>query len=255
MENETNAVETMLTESVQDDAAQAQGESLSEMLENAAEETQAQEAMKESPKEDAGWIKGRINKAVAKAVAETEARLKAQYEQMLAPIRESVLERKAQELVDSGEFKTLSVAKEYLELKGGMPVNAPEQPQEQPEQKRDRNGRFAPKNEQPEVDPELNARADVLAKQANRIKTKYGVDVMGMFNSDPDIKQKVLAGEWDFYDVAETVMNEDSRVLSAPVRSSNGGSVSRVSIMGMSAEQFKRLNDNLDSGIRYDVRR
>ena len=252
MENqEMNTVEQILTESVQDDAAQAQGEALSAMMTESAQQTPADDNT--PPAKEPGWIKGRINKAVEKAVAEAEARVRAEYEQMLAPIRESVLERQAQELVASGEFKTLAIAKEYLSLKGGMPAQATEQTEEQhTEQNRDQNGRFASRAKQGE-DPELNARADILARQARKIKTNRGLDVMEAFNADPDIKQKVLSGEWDFYDVADSMGNQ--RTVSAPARSANGGGVSGVSIKNMSAEQFRKLNENLASGRRYDVRK
>lgn len=76
---------------------------------------------------------------------------------------------------------------------------------------------------------------------------------MEAFNADPDIKQKVLSGEWDFYDVADSMGNQ--RTVSAPARSANGGGVSAVSIKNMSAEQFRKLNENLDAGRRYDVRK
>lgn len=255
MENqEMNTVEQILTESVQDDAAQAQGEALSAIMTDEAAQQQTQTDDNTPPAKEPGWIKGRINKAVEKAVAEAEARVRAEYEQMLAPIRESVLERQAQELVASGEFKTLAIAKEYLSLKGGMPAQATEQTEEQhTEQNRDQNGRFASRAKQGE-DPELNARADILARQARKIKTNRGLDVMEAFNADPDIKQKVLSGEWDFYDVADSMMG-NQRTVSAPARSANGGGVSGVSIKNMSAEQFRKLNENLASGRRYDVRK
>ncbi|MBQ9152441.1 MAG: hypothetical protein IJ130_01355 [Solobacterium sp.] len=250
MENEAmnEQVELNLSEIAQNDPAQAQGESLSAMMTEAAEQPKADDT---PPAKEPGWIKGRINKAVEKAVAEAEARVRSEYEQMLAPIRESVLERQAQELVDSGEFKTLAVAKEYLSLKGGMPVKPAEESQPSG-QNMDENGRFVSRTEQRE-DPELNARADILAKQARKIKANRGVDVMEAFNEDPDVKQKVLSGEWDFYDVADAIGNQ--RTVSAPVRSANGGGIKASSIMSMSDAQFKKLNENLASGRRYDVRK
>lgn len=248
MENELNTVEQILTESVQDDAALDQGENLSAIL---AEDKPAEQPTADDtpPAKEPGWIKGRINKAVEKAVAEAEARVRSEYEQMLAPIRESVLDRQAQELVESGEFKSLEIAREYLSLKGGMPVT--EKSDSGPQ--RDKSGRFVSRTEQAGEDPALSARADILAKQARKIKTNRGLDVMEAFSSDPDIKQKVLSGEWDFYDVAESVSQE--RKPSAPARSANGGGVNSRSIMNMSAEQFRKLNENLAAGRRYDVRK
>ena len=243
MSNEEITVDGILNESVQDDAAQAQGESLSAILETAdtAEEPDQGEA---PPAKEPGWINGRINKAVQKAVAETEARITKQYEEMLAPIRESVLERQAQELVDSGEFKSLERAKEYISLKNGTPIQTKEEPE------RDASGRFTKRTE----DPVLSARADLLAKQAQKIKANRGIDVMAAFNQDPETKNKILSGEWDFYDVAEALAEEGHRP-SSPVRSANRGSMGDVSISGMTEAQFKRLQENLSNGRRYDMRK
>ena len=67
--DENKAVEMMLADGVQDDAAQADvGEPISELLnEQPAAEQQQQEA---TPQKEPGWIKQRIGKAVEKAVAE-----------------------------------------------------------------------------------------------------------------------------------------------------------------------------------------
>lgn len=247
MENENNAVELNL-ESFQDDAELAQGESLSTLVDESAEPQQNVQNDDTPPAKEPGWIKGRINKAVEKAVAETEARLTKHYEDMLAPIRESMMERQAQELVDSGEFKSIEMAKEYVALKNGVPYTA--QTQTQPEEQkpaRDKQGRFAPRNDEP-----VDQRADFLAKQANKIKSRYGIDVMETFNSDSEVKGKILSGEWDFYDVLEEMNSE--RKPTAPVRTSNGG-VHQVDIFQMSDAQWKKLNENLSMGRRYDMRK
>lgn len=241
--DENKTVETMLTESVQADAAQAPvGEAISDLLnEQPAAETQQQEA----PKTEPGWIKQRVSKAVEKAVAEAEARVTAQYEAMLAPIRESVLDRQAEDLVKSGEFKTLDIAKEYVRLKGGIQPEpkAETKAETKAEQPRDEKGRFA----------ETHVRADLLAKQAQKIMDRRGLDVMQAFNADETIRNRVLSGEWDFYDVAENMPKHNSPV---PVRTSNGAAnTGAVSISNMSDEQFKRLQANLANGRIYDMRK
>jgi len=245
-----NTVDMMQPMNVQDDAAQVQGEALSTII----EETQAQ-ANPEAPEQrkEPGYIKQRVNAAVTKAVAEAEARIRAEYETMLAPIRESVLERQANDLVAQGEFKSLERAKEYLRLKGGMPTEAPAQ--EKPAQpNRDAQGRFAPAAENGgEGDAVTRARADLLAKQAQKIKGTRGVDVMQMFNADDAVKQRVLSGEWDFYDVAEQM--QATRSVPSPMRTPNGSSVSGVSIANMTDEQFERLQANLAAGRTYDMRK
>ena len=237
--DENKAVEMMLADGVQDDAAQTDvGEPISELLnEQPAAEQQQQEA---TPQKEPGWIKQRIGKAVEKAVAEAEARVTAQYEAMLAPIRESVLDRQAEDLVKSGEFKSLETAKEYVRLKGGV-VSAPaaEPDQQKPTvQQRDEQGRFVSNN-----DAMTHARADLLAKQAQKI------------NADEYMKHRVLSGEWDFYDVAESMASPQHNAP-VPVRTSNGGtSPSAVSISGMTDDQFRRLQANLANGRIYDMRK
>lgn len=249
--DENKAVEMMLADGVQDDAAQADvGEPISELLaEQPAAEQQQQEA---TPQKEPGWIKQRIGKAVEKAVAEAEARVTAQYEAMLAPIRESVLDRQAEDLVKSGEFKSLETAKEYVRLKGGVvsaPAAEPEQ-QKPTVQQRDEQGRFVSNN-----DAMTHARADLLAKQAQKIKERRGLDVMQAINADEYMKHRVLSGEWDFYDVAESMASPQHNAP-VPVRTSNGGtSPSAVSISGMTDDQFRRLQANLANGRIYDMRK
>ena len=219
------------------------------MNEQPAAEQQQQEA---TPQKEPGWIKQRIGKAVEKAVAEAEARVTAQYEAMLAPIRESVLDRQAEDLVKSGEFKSLETAKEYVRLKGGVvsvPAAEPEQ-QKPTVQQRDEQGRFVSNN-----DAMTHARADLLAKQAQKIKDRRGLDVMQAINADEYMKHRVLSGEWDFYDVAESMASPQHNAP-VPVRTSNGGtSPSAVSISGMTDDQFRRLQANLANGRIYDMRK
>jgi hypothetical protein len=177
----------------------------------------------EPQQKEPGWYKARFAHDLEKERKKWEA----EQEEKLAPIYEYMMDREANELVSQGEFKSLDRAKEYLRMKKGMPV---EQPQEN--------------------DPMVQARADLLAKQAEKIKANRGLDVMSAFNSDPDVKQRILSGEWDFYDVAETMKKP-----LAPVRSSNGAGVSNLSIQNMSDEQFQKLQANLAKGGKYDMRK
>lgn len=255
-------VET-LQGSVLDDAAQApveqEGEALSSVLEEQSAQERAEGSGPAAPRNDAppakepGWIKQRIEKAVNKATKEAEERVAARYEAILAPIRADVMNREAEELVKSGEFKSLERAKEYVSLKHGAPAS---QPQEQPTPQRDAQGRFASRQEQSaaENDAVVRARSELLAKQAQKIKSQRGVDVMQAFNADPQVKQRVLSGEWDFYDVAESLSNSSSRVP-APMRATNGSGMTTVSVADMSPEQFKRLQENLAAGRIYDMRK
>ena len=203
-----------------DDATNAeepQGESLDEIVQEPQEEPQ------EQPKEP-GWIKQRVDKAVKRA----EDRIRAEYEQKLAPLYESMMDRQAQELVDQGEFKSIERAKEYVRMKSGQPQVI----------------------QQEETDPETKARAGFLYQQAQKIQKK-GVDVIGIYNSDPDVRSKILSGEWDFYDVADMVRKSPP----APTRTPNGANYNSASVKDMSDEQFRRLQDNLASGRKYNMRK
>lgn len=237
-----NTVEPQVNELVQDDAV------LTPVTET--EETHAQpltditEEPQDTPEEappvkEPGWIKGRIKKAVDKALAEQRA----EFETLLAPIRESVLERQAEDLVAEGEFKSKERALEYLKLKGGISLETPQ------EQKPPRNaqGQFVSPNQQ-----EVDFKAQLLANQAAKIKAKSGVDVMAYFNQNDNIRTQVLSGQMDFYDVLETVQSRQN--VPAPIRQSNGANVGSVSVANMTDAQFKKLQENLARGIVYDAR-
>ena len=214
-----NTVDVSLPEAV-DDAQQNEGESLTEIT-----------GEQEEPKQDAGWFKQRIDKAVNKAVSEANARI-AEYEARIAQLESERVDRKAQELVDSGEFKSLETAREYLTLKSGrQPMKA------EPQQ---------------ESDPVIQAKADMLAKQAQKIKSSQGLDVMAAYNQDSSIQQRIASGEWDFYDVAEYLQNR--RNPPSPARSSNGARSEKVSIKNMSEKQWQALQANLGQGKKYSLR-
>lgn len=233
------------TQAVEDDAQldgleeeTTEAEDLSLALEEAAAEEPTQ-TEPDQPKgtTEPGWIKKRVNSAVQKAVAETEARLKAQYDAQLAPIRQRMIEQEAQELVRSGEFKSKDRAIEYLQLKGGMPANNT-QPVTQPAQSKDAT---------------VDVRAQMLAQQAQKIKANKGIDVMAAWQSDDDIRQKIASGEWDFYDVADSLSSKPKRTAS-PMRSPNGASgTEKSSIASMSKEQFRRLEKRLEEGARFKI--
>lgn len=237
-----NTVEPQVNELVQDDAV------LTPVTET--EETHAQpltditeETQETPPAKEPGWIRGRIDKAVSKALQEQETRLRAEFDSILNPIRESVLDRQAEDLVAEGEFKSKERALEYLKLKGGISLETPQ------EQKPPRNaqGQFVSTNQQ-----EVDFKAQLLANQAAKIKAKSGVDVMAYFNQNDNIRTQVLSGQMDFYDVLETVQSRQN--VPAPIRQSNGANVGSVSVANMTDAQFKKLQENLARGIVYDAR-
>ena len=224
-----NTVGALAEESAADDAQQAQGESLSTIT------GEPEEGAQQEP-QDAGWFKQRISSAVSKAVADAEARITARYEAQIAELQTERLERQAQDLVHSGEFKSLERAKEYLRLKtgaGGLPQAA----------------RVQDSDDGQAVDPVVQAKADMLAAQARKIQQTRGLDVMAAYNGDQEIQRKLASGEWDFYDVAE--MMEQNQSTPAPARRSNGAHNEPVSIRNMTEKQWRELNRRIDNGGRF----
>ena len=247
-----NTVDMMEQGLVQDDAvlepvqetSEEQHPGLEEFIE--AQQTPQEQAPTEEvhlPRREPGWVRQRVDKAVQKAVQETEARMRAEFEGTLAPIRESVMEREADNLVSAGEFKSKERALEYVRMKNGLPGAAPAPtPQQQ-----------APQQQQ--VDPRVQAQGEMLAKQAAKIKANYGIDVMAEFNSNNDTRQKILSGEWDFYDVAESIQTGGRRSAPPLVRSPGGSGLSgKFSVADMSDAQFEQLQQNLRAGRTYDAR-
>lgn len=88
-------------------------------------------------------------------------------------------------------------------------------------------------------------RAYQLTAQAEAIRRVSGRDMMALFETDVDIRGKVLAGEMDFVDVWQSLGGGSTPP--SPVRSANGGT-GRVNVSAMTAGQFSRLNELLAQG-------
>lgn len=259
MDFEESTVETQETEAAADDAQfealeeeTDTSESLDSVIGEEDEEPEQEEAEEEPEAQgtsEPGWMRRRIDKAVSKAVAETEQRLKAQYEQQFAPLMERMLEQEAKELVRQGEFKSLDRAKEYLQLKQGIrPGTIGTQKADAP---RDEQGRFQRKE-----DAAVDVRARMMAEQAMKVQKSRGVDVLAEYYNNAETRQKVIDGEWDFYDVADELSRRKAArpKAPAPMRSPNGASGSeKSSIATMSDEQFKRLEARISEGTRYKI--
>ncbi len=263
-----NTVETnMEQQAVQDDAVleplQEQEEqpisSLDEITDQPPEDQQqdnGQQSTQEQPaKSEPGWMRKKMDAAVSKALQEQETRLRAEFAASLEPLRESMYERQAEALVASGEIKSKEMALKYVKAMAGIPSSEPDQKSQT--QPRTPDGRFASNQQQTEPDAETKARARILAAQADKIKSSKGLDVAALFQTDPEVKEKVLSGEWDFYDVAEA-MSQPRRRVPSPVRSSNsamGTTADAGAIANMSDAQFDRLLKNLGEGKVYDMRK
>lgn len=256
-EQNYQAPDQLPEELVQDTVQAPEGESLEALL-NTAEEDAPQEDMQQedAQQKEPGYVRSRINRAVEKALAEQKAQMEREFQQrldqQLAPLRDAMMDRQAEELVRSGEFKSIERAKEYVRLKGGV-IDPTTQTPAPTEQQRDAQGRFTPRQPSNNEDADTRARANLLAQQATKIKQNRGVDVMAAFNDDPAIKQKVISGEWDFHDVADHLAS--GRRMPLPVRNPNGvgASAAASTIANMTDEQFARLEANIAGGHRYKI--
>lgn len=207
--------------------------------EDDAPETQEEPKAKDEP----GYVQKRIDKALARERDSMRAAIMAEIEAQYAPIKERLLEMDAQELVRTGQVKDLEIAKELIRLRNGQPVR------EENPQPREANGQFAPKE-----DPATMARIDMLKHQANRIKAQGGPDVIAEWNSNEEIKNAVINGEMDFYDVAEQMRKPKKRPPS-PMRSPNGANAMNPNaITSMSDEMFDKMEKRISEGARYTLK-
>lgn len=245
-------VDDALPEGVEEEDMSTE-ESLDSLTGDGEEEEKAEAEEQPQPEQKAtepGWMQQRIGKAVEKALAKERESIRAEMEAQYAPIKERLLEMDAQDLVRKGIVKDLETAKELVRYRQGQATPAPQAPQERVEQPRNDKGQFAPKE-----DPVISARIDLLAHQADTIKAKKGIDVMAEFDRNPEIKEAVLSGKMDFYEVAET-MKSTKRKPPAPMRSPNGasGSNNPNAIDQMTDEQFARMEKRIKEGARFTLR-
>ena len=244
-----NTVEIMEQGNVLDDAAlnpmQEEPEALETLESLISEPTEQPEAAEtqQPSKKEPGWVRQRVDHAVAKAEAALEARLRAEFEAKMAPLQESIYARQAEDLVAAGEFKSKDRALEYVKLKNGA-IDLPKAAAEP---------QAAPRAAQ-ETQPSIKERANLLAAQANKVNSKYGIDVVQAIKERPEMRQKLLSGEWDFYDVADALVG--TRRMPSPARTSNGAGAGSggLNIASMTDAQFNRLQENLGAGKRYDAR-
>ncbi len=105
--------------------------------------------------------------------------------------------------------------------------------------------------QQPEENLQLKLRAQELITQARTIQAVAQVDVMALYNTDPEVRTRILHGEWDFVDVWKQF--KPAQQPPVPVRTANGG-VGTMNIGGMNDQQFEKLNEMLKRGAKVDMR-
>lgn len=105
--------------------------------------------------------------------------------------------------------------------------------------------------QQPEENMQLKLRAQELITQARTIWAVTQTDVMALYNTDPEVRTRILHGEWDFIDVWKQM--KPVQTPPVPVRTANGG-VGAMNIGGMNEQQFDKLNEMLKRGAKVDMR-
>lgn len=212
-----------------------------------------------TPAETPKGIKGRIAAETAKAdkagYERGRAELKAEYDAKFAEMekrisayeakeQEASIEAQARELARN-EHCTVEFAKRTLmaeaRAEGRLPKVAATTPTP---------NENAPKNGYSDA---LNARADMLMKQAEDIKAQYGIDCLELMKTDKEVLDKVGSEEWDFRDVAMRELNAGASRKTAPkpIRGSNTSGTAGLDIMHMTDEQFEKFNARLKEGGVY----
>ena len=255
--NETMVEQNVQTDPVSTDEQLTETMDASESLDSIIEEDR--QPAEEPPKEESqstsepGWFQKRWNREKDKLSEQIRAEVRSEYEAQFAPMRERLIEMDAKDLVAKGVVKDIETAKELVRYRQGQPAKSAEEKPAQKEQPRNSKGQYS----SPKEDPAINARIDMLSHQADKIKAQRGIDVIAEFNSNPDIKQKVINGEMDFYDVAEQMKAKPQQrgKPPTPMRSPNGASgAEKSSIASMSKEQFARMEQRIREGARFEVK-
>ena len=107
----------------------------------------------------------------------------------------------------------------------------------------------AAENQQPSA--EMQLRAMELITQARTILAVAQTDVFAVYNTDAEIRTRILNGEMDFIDVYKTL--KPVSAPPSPVRSANGG-VGAMNIGAMNEQQFDKLTQMLSRGAKVDMR-
>lgn len=218
---------------------------------------QPEEQPEEPKAKEPGYVKGRIAKAVQQARAEMQAdfdkqiaAMKAQFDEQMAPIRERMIEDQAQELVRTRKVADIEMAREYVRMKqGSIPKPVPQQKEEAPAPQP------AQQNNQPaQQNPGTSVWLSRLERQAAQIKADTGIDVTAEFMRNPEVKQKVIAGEMDFNDVLKQMQQSKKRPPS-PIRTPNGATGHNPNAFeNMTSEQFRKMESKIvNEGVRYDL--
>ena len=253
-QNENMAVqdESFETESLSEELAEEPQDDSLPLDDETGDSTEQQDG-NEQPQsaggqKEPGWFRQRWEKEVGKLTAQIRDEVRSEYEAQMAPMREYMITQEAQELVQSGKVKDLETAKELVRYRQGQP-----QPAGDDGQPRNEKGQFTAQQKGPS--PATQARIDMLQHQARKIEASGGPDVRAEFRNNPDVRNKIITGEMDFYDVADMLRQNSKRKPPSPMRSPNGASGNqKTPIDSMSDEQFEKLVKKVQGGARYSQR-
>ena len=221
---------------------------------DAGAQEQVQTQPNTPPAQEPGWFQGRLQKERAKWEADHQAQMAGVQAQM-SKLQEYYLGTEADKLVASGKISDREIALEYLRNKEGVPAPTTPAATTPP---RDERGRFTSPNTpapQSEVPADVQARANELYAQAKTLQKFSGVDVLGVYRSNPAYAEKVNSGEWDMADVLKAAQSAPDQHLRspAPVRASNGNGIGSANFLNMSKEAFDRVNEELRNGGRINM--
>lgn len=203
------------------------------------------------PQQEPGWYAKRRAQDRAQWDAEHQASMTAMQEQVNT-LREYFVTNEIDKLVSSGKIADREMAETYV--RATMKTPAPQtQPATTPQ--RDAQGRFVATPKPSEVPAEIQQRANELNQQAVTLQKVTGVDVYGLYRSNPEYAQKVNSGEWDMTDVynAHSAANPARNPSPSLIRNPNG-STPVVGFRNMSDDQFAKINAMLAEGRTIDVR-
>lgn len=213
------------------------------------EENQTPEQGKEE--KQGGWIQRRIqegvNRQMQQVLSQERARIAAEYDAKIKPLQEAMLQREAEDLVRSGKVHSKDLALEYLRLKNGL---APEAQKPQPA--RNERGQFA-SQEQAQAG-EVERYGSMLIAQVKAIEAATGLNVMDAYNTDDEVKRRILSREWDFADVAKYMAGQTPSGLPIPTRRPNGQGPAARSVNDLTGEQFTKMQKYLERGGVIDMR-
>lgn len=220
----------------------AQAESLSDVLnglanEPAAEAQEGEETVEQTTQEETGGeepvskaLRGRIKASERKGYERGKQEIEDKYRADLEELNNYRLQREVKELAEKEKISE-SLAERLIRAERGLHPATTQSPQ---------------MNQPSAAEPTLEQRAQSLFNQAQTIRDYTGLDVMELFNTNADVHQKVVSGEWDFKDVARNYGKQSAAHVPSPARSTNRSGREAKTIATMTDAEFEAFDKQLD---------